>query len=149
MPRRKRLSPDQVQKALRDSAEMKKIQDATPSRETLAGELGPFKTCKETTFTRDEKGHEVLKITSEKATPEENMRRFGVYIRETSEKRALEIERSQRRNAEEGEVKFHDVRTGEVHAITPSREDHIARKSMYRPGARRRVFIGFGKARSD
>jgi hypothetical protein len=125
-----------------------RIERVSPTRKALADALGPFKTCREPTHVQNPDGTDTVKITHEDATPQENSQRFGVYVEITADRRELEIERSQRRNAEHGEVVFHDVRTGEVRAVDPAHENRIARtKRWARPGARRRTFIGFGRAR--
>lgn len=140
-------APD-VARLLVEHEEHAGIERAAPTRKELAAVLGPFKTCTETTHRFDPDGTDTVKITSERATPEENSRRFAAYIETTEKKRELEVARSQNRNAREGEVIFHDVRNGEVHAVQPDHEDRIARtKKWARPGRSGRVYVGFGRAR--
>lgn len=143
-----KLQKHEVERALRDTAEHERIQKLLPTRKRLAEELGPFKTCATPTYVEEPGGKSQVNITDEKATPEENRRRWSTYVESTSESRALEIARSHRRSAETGEVVFHDVRNGEARATTPEREEHIARKRWARPGRSRRVFVGFGRARN-
>lgn len=124
------------------------IRKAAPTRKALAEALGPFKTCTEPTYVEHADGTDTVKITSEKATPEENARRFSTYEESVGPRTALEIARAQNRNSREGEVIYHDVRTGEVHASPPHLEDRIARKPHFRPGRSRRVYVGFGRAKA-
>jgi len=147
MARKSRKPAPDVSRLLVEHQEHAAIERAAPTRKQLAEALGPFKTCAETTHRFDPDGTDTVKITSDRAAPEENKRRFATYTELTERKREAEIARSQNRNAREGEVVFHDVRTGEVRAVQPDHEDRIARKKWARPGRSRRVFIGFGKAR--
>jgi hypothetical protein len=147
MARKSPKSVPDVARLLVEHQEHAAIERAAPTRKELAAALGPFKTCTEPTHRFNPDGTDTVKITSDRAAPEENKRRFAAYTELTERKRELEIARSQNRNAREGEVVFHDVRTGDVRATTPDREDHIARKKWARPGRSRRVFVGFGRAR--
>lgn len=144
MPRASRKRAPDVKKLVAEHAEAFKIERATPTRKQLAEALGPFKTCTEPTHRFDPDGTDTVKITSDKAAPEENLRRFAAYAELTEKKREAEIERSQNRNARNGEVIFHDVRTGEVRAVEPEHEDRIARtKKWARPGrSSRKYFTG-------
>lgn len=144
MPRKSRKPAPDVARLLVEHQEHVAIERVTPTRTQLAEALGPFETCTETTHRFDPDGTDTVKILSARAAPDENSRRFAAYIEMTEKKREREIERSQNRNAREGEVVFHDARTGEVRAVQPEHEDRIARtKKWARPGASgRKHFTG-------
>lgn len=131
----------------RDAVERERIRRAAPPAKEVAAALGPFKTCQEPTYTETPDGKWTLKHTSVKATAEENARRFATVVDMTNARRKLETDRSQRQAAERNTVAVHDVRTGEVREIPAEMEDHVARKSIFRPGRSPRVWIGFGRAR--
>ena len=144
MPRASRKRAPDVAKLVTEHQEAIKIERVTPTRKQLAEALGPFKTCTEPTHRFDPDGTDTVKITSDRATPEENKQRFAAYIELTEKKREAEIERSQNRNVRNGEVIFHDERNGEVRAVDPEREDHVARKKWARPGSRSRKYFTGG-----
>lgn len=138
-------TPEQAVKAV---AERAKIDKVTPTRKQLAEALGPFKTCSEPTHVVEADGSDQVNITSEKADGAENRRRWETYTDLTSGKRALEIERSHRRGAEEETVTVFDVRTDEERPIPVHQEDNVARKPWARASRGRKVFVGAHFSRS-
>jgi len=134
-------------KALRESSEAAAIDAAAPTRKRLAEELGPFKTCDVSTYVEEADGTSQVNITSEKATPEENRRRWGVHVEALERKRALEVERSQRREADQEVIRVYDARTNEERPVRPEYEAVVAKKKWARPSRGRKYFsFSGGKA---
>lgn len=140
----KRKPDINIEKALRETEEQRRIDEAAPTRKRLAEELGPFRTAPDVpTYVEEPDGSSQVNITSEKADPVENRRRWALMVEATDQRRALEIERTHRREAETDHVTVYDERTGEARDVPVQMEDRIAKKKWARASrGGRKYFTG-------